>query len=87
MKPFTTHELEQLSRILIALEQGAIIDYGNTSGKFAHAKLIDADDDKLVIELRSGIQSDCYDTVHSDIAIASRKQLGVIIRVFEEEVV
>jgi hypothetical protein len=84
MKPFTTVELNVLSGIMLTLERDARLNYGNASGRFTNAKLIDADDDKFVVELRSGIQSDCSNVVHSDIVIASRKHLGVILNQFEE---
>jgi hypothetical protein len=85
MKPLTTGEIQQLERVMAGSEQDAKYDYGNRSGKFAHAKLIDFDDDKFIIELRSGIQDDCTNRVHHDIIIASRKHLGVTLGSFEEE--
>lgn len=86
MKPFTTDEISQLERIMTTLEHQAKCDYANRSGKFAHAKLIDADDDLFVLELRSGIQDDTTNRVHTDIIIASRTKPGIIFREYEEEV-
>jgi len=85
MKPFTTTELNVLSGLMLTLERDVRLTYNNRSGRFASAKLIDADDSLFVIELRNGVQSDCSNTVHTDIIVASRKHPGVILHTFEEE--
>ena len=85
MKPFTTTELNVLAGMMSTLERDVRLTYANRSGKFAQAKLIDADDSLFVIEMRNGIQDDTTNRVHTDIAVLSRKHPGVILHMFEEE--
>jgi len=85
MKPLTSIEINQLDALMANAEQRASFDYGNRSGKFVNAKLIDADDEKFVIQVRSGIQSDVSNIVHHDIIVASRKHPAILIHTFEEE--
>jgi hypothetical protein len=85
MKPFTSKELNVLSGLMLTLERDISLTYGNRNGRFANAKLIDADDDKFVIELKNGVQDDTTNRVHTDITVASRKHPGVILQMFEEE--
>ncbi|MHA2069611.1 MAG: hypothetical protein ACXABY_35050 [Candidatus Thorarchaeota archaeon] len=71
----TDQELERLSVTLEALEIEFKRMFKHASGGFAEATMYDYDCEVIDVEVKSGIQSDVEDTVHTDNIKIDRKSM------------
>jgi hypothetical protein len=78
MTPLTSVEINKLDGLMVDSEREMKRLYVNISGGFAVAKLVDFDEDSLEVELKSGVQSDCTNNVHTDTIHINRKTMTIV---------
>ena len=72
------NEIERLSKMLDEIEWYAYRPYKHISGAFSEMTVFDYDDEIIDCELVFGVQSDCQDTVHTEIWKIDRKTMKPI---------
>jgi hypothetical protein len=78
VKTLTGKETKKLSKVLDFLENDALQYYKRISGGFATADVFDYDNEYIDVELKSGVQSDCQNTVNTEQFKIVRKTMEVV---------